>query len=854
MSVYQSGSIFLSHAAADKAYVEQVYARLDASSTFYDIKTVQPGQAFVDAMKNGIDGKNLFVLFHSPNTKETWVEYETKLAEINHASRKGRILVVPLHGETYRSLPNWMKGYMTCTENFTVSDVARQIRFIQGELLKEISGEVGIVVGREDLLRKAHIASLKNVQETGSPFQHIIISGLPGMGRKTFANQYIAKSMRNMLSGGPSFSLPDMAEAVDFYLAMKQDVAGTFSKDAIEEQIHAFRSMGHEDQAKIVFEVAKHWSDINQPMIISTRLGLRDRYRNAKPWLNHFFELSKEAPSLRILYISERQLPEESLIEISNLTQIHIDELDASDVQYLLGEMIDSRFFDSAKAERLSNYIHGHPATAHYVAKFINSGKGIDTLNENPEPIYAFQERILGKILSEDLISDEQRKVLALLGLFPRLSFSILARILELPRTKLSYELWELQEASLISATSSEYYSSPNVVANRARKELSKISEFYLEEVRQLIQDDMTAGKLDSQLIDALLIASTTPSGEVPQELNGLVTSSSLLTMVTDRFFRARDMQRGSRDVYLSAYNLSKLGLNMEASDDAVEQILFTGGDSAIRAGVYPQDIIDKMRNDALPSVYYLQGSYEFHVRKDDAAAAKNLKLSLNMKHFKLRNVRLLARALIRAQDFPGALDALNGLSDRQLERETGLMIQKIRAYRGLRNHKEADALERKLMGRDDEYGEIAIYNAGKYLQEQRFDDALKALDQAEKAPRVNRFSLQLLKCAVLIEKGDPSLLPMVVELANSVGRVYDAKQLQARHAVVQGRWADAENYLGEIAKKDYFDLQISRRMLLQKMDDLQVRTDAAAIKRCQEELEEIARLSVRAPAGFRTA
>lgn len=854
MSFFENGSIFLSHAAADKKFVEQVYERLDTSSTFYDIKTVQPGQAFIDAMKEGTHGRNLFVLFHSPNTKNTWVEYEKRLAEINLASRNGRILVVPLRGETYHSLPDWMQGFMTCTENYSLSDVVRQIQFIQSQLLEETSGESNVVIGREDLLRRAHIASQKSVQETGSPLQHIIFSGLPGMGRKTFATQYITKSLKSMRPAGPTFSLPDMAESVDFYLAMKQDLNGAFSKKEIEEQISAFQSMDQLSQAKMALEIANHWADLNQPITVSTRLGLRDRYRNPKEWLNHFFKLSTENPSLRVVYISERQLPEEGIIEIPNAMQFHIDELDDSDIQYILGELIDPRYFDAAKGERLSHHIHGHPATAQYVAKFINSGKNIDTLNENPEPIHAFQERILGGILSEDLISEDQRKILALLGTFPRLSFSILARVLELPRRKLSHELWELQEASLISATSSEYYSSPSVVANRARKELSRTSDALLDEVRQLIHDDLSADKMDSQLIDALLIASVTPSGEVPYELNGLVTSSSLLTMVTDRFFRAREMHKGSREMYLGAYNLSKLGLNMEASDDAVEQILFTGGDSAIRAGVYPQDIIDRMHNDALPSVYYLQGSYEFHVLKDDLAASRNLKLSLRMKHFKLRNVRLLARALIRAQDFSGALEALNRLSDRQLERETGLMIQKIRAYRGLRNHKEADALEQKLQGRDDEYGDIPLYNAGKLLQEQRFNDALGALETAEKAPRVNRFTLQLLKCAVLIEKGDPSLLALVVELANSVGRVYDANQLQARHAVVQGRWADAEKHLNAIKKKDYFDLQIARRMLLQKMEDPKIRTDAAEMSKCQEELDEIARLSVRAPAGFRTA
>ena len=56
--------------------------------------------------------------------------------------------------------------------------------------------------------------------------------------------------------------------------------------------------------------------------------------------------------------------------------------------------------------------------------------------------------------------------------------------------------------------------------------------------------------------------------------------------------------------------------MSMQVSEDAVEQILFTGGDSAIRAGEFPSDIIDFMERNALPAVYYLRGSHAFHVEK----------------------------------------------------------------------------------------------------------------------------------------------------------------------------------------------------------------------------------------------
>ena len=45
MSIY-SGSIFLSHSSLDKHFVEKVYRKLDAAGTFYDLKTITPGESF----------------------------------------------------------------------------------------------------------------------------------------------------------------------------------------------------------------------------------------------------------------------------------------------------------------------------------------------------------------------------------------------------------------------------------------------------------------------------------------------------------------------------------------------------------------------------------------------------------------------------------------------------------------------------------------------------------------------------------------------------------------------------------------------------------------------------------------
>ena len=263
----------------------------------------------------------------------------------------------------------------------------------------------------------------------------------------------------------------------------------------LKRTISAFSAMPPKVQAETILDLVRHWANTNQVVIFRTRRGLRDRARQIKSWLSHFIDLSRSVPSLRVIYLSERRLPDEIALGIGNLAQFHVTELSESDIQFLLSELIDDRFYDSSKAEALAHHIHGHPATAHYTAKLVNSEKNLDTLNANPDEIYAFQDRVLGRILSSDAVSDDQRKIIALLGIFPQLSFSILARVIEISRKQLSRELWELQESSLISASGPEYYTCPSVVASRSRKELFPVASHLLGEVRSLIESDIGDGK-----------------------------------------------------------------------------------------------------------------------------------------------------------------------------------------------------------------------------------------------------------------------------------------------------------------------------------------------------------------------
>ncbi|MDN3275864.1 toll/interleukin-1 receptor domain-containing protein [Frankia sp. RB7] len=507
-----TGQIFLSHASEDKAFVEKIYARLDVSSAFYDIRSIEPGEATLDAMEHGVRNSSIFVLFHSPHSQKTWVNFEKNLARLNVIENtQAKILVCPIDGESYKTLPAWMQRYMTTTPQYRVNDIARNILYLQRQSIAEKVKEV--FVGREDLSRRVELDILSAPTQVGAPIQHLLLTGIPGMGRSTFAREIIRDSFPAMRHAGPFFDLPDMADAVDIHLRLKEDLDGTMSKEEIERQIAAFQTLETDKQALTILKSLGHWAELNQVVVLRTRWGLRDRARNLKPWLNSLFRQSNQVRNLRIIYVSERRLAAEALADLPNVRQYEIGELSEQNIQYILSKKTDSRYFNIEAANAISKKVRGHPATAHYVAYLTNSGKSFDSINLNPEPIYAFQDKTLEAIFSSGLLEPLQKNILTALGWFPKLPLTLLSELMSQPDHKQIIDnVWDLLDYSLIELGEGGYYRTPEVVSARIRRDSNVELTTLFARARALIEKKMNDGQLGADLIDALIIAAVNVS------------------------------------------------------------------------------------------------------------------------------------------------------------------------------------------------------------------------------------------------------------------------------------------------------------------------------------------------------
>jgi uncharacterized protein HemY len=216
--------------------------------------------------------------------------------------------------------------------------------------------------------------------------------------------------------------------------------------------------------------------------------------------------------------------------------------------------------------------------------------------------------------------------------------------------------------------------------------------------------------------------------------------------------------------------------------------------------------------------------------------------------------VRLLAKAYIRDQNFSDANEVLGKIPEFQLYRDSGLLVLKIRALRGMRSFKEASELEKQLESTADEFAEKSIYLAGRAMREGDLDSATRHIKAAKESPRRSYLSIALLECAIAIEKSDPSLLPEAVELALASGLHYDAWQLQARMAVKQRNWAEALELLSKIKRKDYFDFQLEGRALQIKREDPDIARDPAALNEIATRLQEIQIAVYKTPDAYRDA
>jgi hypothetical protein len=281
-----TGLIFLSHSSRDKDFVEQVIRQIPQSHLFYDIKTIDPGDRTIDALDEGLLSAAVFVLFVSPNTPHSvWVDYEASVAQFQKIRRQNLVvLTVPIKGASHKDAPTWMQSYVSANEKYSISDIARLIRYaFETSLRNQGLIRKALFVGRETLVNEILTEVRTQPVKTGLPVNFLILGGIQNMGRSTLAREVMPRIFPGSRNDVPVIDLGRHADALDFFLALRSDSENGLTAERLKELTAAWPAENPPAMAELIFANLHHFAEVNQTVVVRSARGLRDFGRDLNP-------------------------------------------------------------------------------------------------------------------------------------------------------------------------------------------------------------------------------------------------------------------------------------------------------------------------------------------------------------------------------------------------------------------------------------------------------------------------------------------------------------------------------------------------------------------------------------------
>lgn len=835
--------IFFSHAGEDKDFVNSVATHIPKSHLFIDTRTIDPGGDFKSAMDIGVEDAILFCLFVSPTAlKKRWVNYEANLARLKKLRGDAlEILVIPIKGASYEDAPKWMQRYLAIPSEFTPFDVARTIRGLQESTLRA-AGKIAKepFVGREEFLGQQLLRIRSQQARSGTLVNCLIISGLQRIGRRLFSFHLSRGLYPGGRSFGPVLELPPFADAIDFYFALKETRIPPDRWADFKRSFGSFGSLSAASQANLIVDELDHYGAINQQVVARSAFGLRDKTRELKGWTRELFELMRVRPSTRLIWLSERLLPDEALMPYANVAQVQLGEISQTAAANLLMEAVPERALSPLIVEDLCKRTGGHPGTIHFLAYLINEGRrSAEAILSDGKEVLAFQDQLLREMLG-DLDDGIQLKIMHALAVFPSLRFDELVDIAGEGGNGVGVALGELIESGLVVDVVDTGYVVPEIVRSVFRRRFGETPRHILTAASTRFQKEFARNSVSKQTVDKLLFARVLQTGQLPAELADVVSSATLHQLVRAEYDSGSSLRgKESRTAYARAASLSQIADVIPMPYDTCEEILFWGADALVRINENPEAIVKMMRARGFASANYILGLYELHQNRDPKSAIPYLKRALEQKAFVLRTTRLLARAYLDDGQAVAALDLIEGVNPDRVRRDSGLLSQKIRALRSLNRREEADRLLVVLKALDDRYGEFELMQAHEARRKGNTTAAFDALARAELKPRANKQNIRFIRCVWQIDEGDYSELDEAISHAIAVGRTDEAIHLRTRAAFRSGKTEEADRLWREIKRPNYMDLQLRVEILQSLMSGNYVNSDSLK-REWQSELDKV--------------
>lgn len=474
---------FLSHSSTDKEIVRKIKKKLTRAWTYFDEDCFGPGDDFRKAIVSHIEEAKLFVLFASKaSLKSSWVKFELETVYWESIKKKDiQVLVLNLDNLEIDHFPEWMKN----AKIQPIDNIGIAAQIIIDKLFEYINTDK-VYVGRTKEAEKFN----RDLIAQYSDFPNVIaLSGLEGIGRRTFAKKVI--SQRFGLKYELEIHIKEYEGINELHRYLISDNIISMSQREKEEELQAFISASNEEK---YYEIARILSECSSkytmPIIVDDG-GLLDNdgyYRNdilsiLKTFANDFRD--------NYLLLVHKRYPKLKTADSNLVYTLKIGELSFEESFSALDILLKRNYISSlnkANIEELTKHLDGYPPAIYYAVKEC-SVYGIDLVCDDKSKLTDFKSGHFNGYLNSIKIEDTDITLLKLLHNFEVLDIDTICVLLSTNKEDIRIGIIKLIDYNLVYDANGYYrISSPiksaisRKVSLFSKKEMNNYSHLLIEE------------------------------------------------------------------------------------------------------------------------------------------------------------------------------------------------------------------------------------------------------------------------------------------------------------------------------------------------------------------------------------
>lgn len=740
--------IFLSYSTTDKDYLDIVSKKLGRARIVFDKLNFQLGYDFRDEIIRGLKSSSIFVFFASRKSLDsTWCKYELDFS--NQLKLKGsiksHICFIIDKKVSYSDLPEWMRNCKIVTQ-LSPNQAARDIESAYYSMIPEYNWKP--FIGR-------NVSDIQNTLVSSIEKRIFLLSGLEGIGRRTFFTKSIKESLG--INVGPYFTFDNSKNLEDLYLWCVDEIGDINTKSNFVEELKLFKGLSIGDQISEIYNrLIKIYENNFIPCLVDLGGMLNhndgDFTNDMKMLLTKYTSDNNASAQLFIVLTRKPQIKDSSLL--NSIFHKYVTPLTKSDTLLLLKSLCKNPktkidYNDKMLAE-INEYMDGYPPACYYIVNQIQN-YGIDAVIADKSMLSEFKVKTFSKYISNLKLSESEWSVLQYLATEAHIPLKAISVALEINLETTSKILKDLIDLSLVHPVNDSYSISMPI-----RNAILKFRGYLSKEDYKKITNSLTVmywsddnSPPSLEIVDATLHALASSGSSDIGNYKDLVRESTLIRLAKENYYKREyelAKEYAERAISIGSLNVENLIIlfksyvKMERWEEASSEL-------------------QKIHATGDKRIYYLTG-FMLKQKGDFKTAIDNFNNAILANNTSFSVYRDLAECLYRVDKYTEAAEIIQKSLTKQPDNIYILDI-------ALRIYAEAKKFNKKIIFDDAAANDLLVslerYDIdGKFIHhrkamllslEEKYADALIQADIACQK-RAEAFEAHTIKCDILIEMG----------------------------------------------------------------------------------------------------